>query len=265
MQQQLRTLGSYRDLDKQQAPSMVAQVDASRDSSSKPTPRVSLDLRQDVRRRNLGASGGPSLHSGRSAGRNQGGGDRPARVEDVVMQDNRVVRLAHKPKTPYPELSDDMKQLLRVIYNITNEAEYDKWEKRWCPICAQDGISDHWLSRCVRLWASTEAGRNVLGNVKATKQVARALENLKTTTRKVTVVDVIDAIYAGYTPDEEQEPLPTCVGMMINQVSDYCGVCEDDPISEVYAVVEEIERFLPQCATLFVRQHDHAAGTETPQ
>jgi hypothetical protein len=123
------------------------------------------------------------------------------------------------------------------VAHINTEEEWVHNEKMPCPFCkGADGTdADHWISRCLKIWCASDAGKTFFGIDKA---VTKSRELLKNPT--------LDKVLQLYAAQGKYEETAFALGEMTNlspSLHYMCALCEDDNYSpnEVEADVALME------------------------
>jgi hypothetical protein len=72
---------------------------------------------------------------------------------------NIIVRLKDKPAMEYDEFSSEVKAVLRGM-GIQNKADWEERKEKLCRFCGP--VTDHYWSRCFKLFITTEKGQKFL-------------------------------------------------------------------------------------------------------
>jgi hypothetical protein len=174
---------------------------------------AAAQLRNDVRRPNIR----PTFAS--------------QRAQKTATRVNKL-RLMDKPKTKYQDLSDEIRDLLSSKYNIKDADDWERAGEALCCLCGGEA-ADHYLNRCVKAWASTQAGRKFLGDARAAARVS-SLTGAPPKTNMVSAEDVetLFAICGDTAADEE------AIAEGLAHMCHYCAGSEKVLMSE--ELIDEI-------------------------
>ena len=75
-----------------------------------------------------------------------------------------------KPMTEYEKIAQPLREVLKGTTPINSPSTWLEHEKMMCPLCPGTQ-KPHWISRCLKLWASTPEGREFFGTANAAERV----------------------------------------------------------------------------------------------
>ena len=77
--------------------------------------------------------------------------------------------------TEYEKIAQPLREVLKGTTPINSPSTWLEHEKMMCPLCPGTQ-KPHWISRCLKLWASTPEGREFFGTANAAERVRQAME-----------------------------------------------------------------------------------------
>ena len=86
----------------------------------------------------------------------------------------RRLRYVDKDATVYGDMPPEVREHVQNATGIADERGWIAAEKMMCPFCDGD---DHWISRCLKLFGSTERGKRVMTAQRAAEKVQQLLES----------------------------------------------------------------------------------------
>ena len=209
-----------------------------------PPPRGRFDARtrlaNDVRQRNMGTSarrpGGDSPRSGNDGARRE-------RTAPPVDENGFRTILMSKKRTEYDAIAADAQTIISTKAGIRNKSDWDAKGGLPCPFCK---VKDHDLFHCVKVWATTAAGKTWLGTTKAADFLARlALDNGS----MLTVGEFIDSVADGMACQDCTDEVWDDQSHAIMYVADACGVhMEDDAHESAAPLVDFVSSMLTMAA-----------------
>ena len=129
-------------------------------------------------------------------------------------------RYTNKPATKWSDIDPAVRQSIANVAHIHNEQEWLDNEQLPCPFCKDR--PDHWISRCLKIWCASDAGRKFFGIDKAALR-AREMQQLYMQTFE----DVL-AFYASHDADDENA---FAFGELTHEsptMQYVCAMCEED-------------------------------------
>ena len=108
-------------------------------------------------------------------------------------------------------------------------------EQKVCLLCGPN--ADHWWSRCVKVWASTDAGQKYLGAAKASQRVQEAMKAKAPSTATSTIEDV--TLCVGCTLEATRDSSMEA-SSLVNWVCEGMGLSQEDDGSMFYEAIDYI-------------------------
>ena len=147
---------------------------------------------------------------------------------------NIIWRLTDKPATKWGDIPDWFKSML-AGFGIQHDEDWTARAEKVCLLCGPN--ADHWWSRCVKVWASTDAGQKYLGAAKASQRVQEAMKAKAPSTATSTIEDV--TLCVGCTLEATRDSSMEA-SSLVNWVCEGMGLSQEDDGSMFYEAIDYI-------------------------
>jgi hypothetical protein len=140
------------------------------------------------------------------------------------------MRYQDKPAAQWQDIDDELKTHLSSALGIKDNDDWTRMGPNPCDLCT---VKDHWLNRCLKVFAATNQGRKFFGADKAAQRVRTALGN------KLSYLDVLTLYHMCDTDDNDAVQSGLCDVMQQSDV--LCAINDETMVVTDTAAIAEFD------------------------